>query len=241
MSFFEFLRLRYYRTDSGMKKKSMNTGTFYAVSVGPGDPELMTIKTIKTIEFCNVIAYPVTQSGQSIAKDIAAFALDMSGKEELPLAFSMGREADYESAAAQIEEYLKAGDDVALLNLGDVSLYSTASRILRILKANGRKTIVVPGVPSFCAAAARLGVALAEADEPLHIIPDANKKALEMSGTKVFMKSGKRLPELVNAIKANGQRAMAVKNCGMPQEEVYPELSQISSDPAYFITVIVKK
>ena len=219
----------------------MKAGTFYAVSVGPGDPELLTLKAIKTIERCPVIAYPVTQSGQSLARDIVAQALDLSNKREMPLSFAMGREADYESAALQIEGCLREGDDVALLNLGDVSLYATGVRILRILKSHGWETRVIPGVPSFCATAARLGVALAEGDAPLHLVPNADAAALNLPGTKVFMKSGKRLPELIRAVEASGKSGMAVKNCGLPQEEIYSDLSHVSPDAGYFVTLILKE
>lgn len=219
----------------------MERGILYAVSTGPGDPELMTRKAVKALERCAVIAYPVTQSGQALAREIAAQALDLSDKRDLPLPFSMGREADYEAAAARIEARLTAGDDVALLSLGDVSLYATGSRILRILKSRGRETVVIPGVPSFCAAAARLGVALAEGGEPLHIVPDADAAALELPGTKVFLKAGGRLPELLRAVSARGKAGMAVKNCGLSQEEIYPDLSLESPEAGYFITVLVKE
>ncbi len=220
----------------------MRTGTFYAVSTGPGDPELLTRKALQTIGRCGVIAYPVTRSGRSLARDIAAQALDLSDKRELPLPFPMGcGEADYEAAAGRIEDRLRAGDDVALLSLGDVSLYATGGRILRILKAHGWETTVIPGVPSFCAAAARLGVALADGNEPLHIIPNADAAALELPGTKVFLKSGSRLPELIRAVEARGQTGMAVENCGLPEEAVYSDLFHVPDDAAYFVTVLVKE
>lgn len=213
----------------------------YVVSVGPGDPELLTQKAIRVLERCAAVAYPVTQSGQRLAWDVAAQAVDLSRKRELPLPFSMGREARYEDAADRIAACLAAGEDVALLNLGDASLYATGSRILRAVRARGWETAVIPGVPSFCAAAARLGVPLAERDEPLHIVPDASPAALALPGTKVFMKTGGRLPELMKAVGSSGRRGMAVKNCGLPDEAAYPDLSQAAPEAGYFVTVIVKE
>lgn len=219
----------------------MKAGTFYIVSVGPGDPELLTLKAVKTIERCAVIAYPVTQSGQALARDIAGQIVDLSDKRELALPFSMGRETDYGSAASRIEACLGEGDDVAMLNLGDASLYATGARILRILKSRDWETCVVAGVPNFCAAAARLGVSLAEGDAPLHIVPGADASALALPGTRVFMKTGRKMPELIRSIEESGKRGMAVKNCGLPQEEVYPDLSCAPPDTGYFVTLIVKE
>ena len=107
------------------------TGTFYAVSVGPGDPELLTLQAVRTLERCAVIAAPQTASGHMLALDIARAAVDLRGKKILPLAFSMStdagtREACWCAAADAVEAALDAGDDVALVNLGDVSLYATA-------------------------------------------------------------------------------------------------------------------
>lgn len=219
----------------------MKTGKIYAVSVGPGDPLLMTQKAVRTIEHCRVVAYPVTRSGQTLARDIAAQAADLADKCELPLMFCMGQEADYSSAASRIEQHLNKGEDVALLSLGDISMYATGSRILRILKSHGWEFSVIPGVPSFCAAAACLGECLVEGNESLHIIPDADAASLDLPGTKVFMKSGGRLPELIRIIRENGKNGIGVKNCGLPQEEIYTDLSLIPQDAGYFVTIVVKE
>ena len=88
-------------------------GTFYALSVGPGDPELMTVKACRCLERCPVIAAPQTKSGQMLALDIARGAVSLDGKEILPLRFTMSRDASvrqesYRAAAQQIEEKLAA-------------------------------------------------------------------------------------------------------------------------------------
>lgn len=133
-------------------------GTFYAVGVGPGDPELLTLQAVNLLRQCPVIAAPQTRSGQMLALDIAQGALDLREKEILPLSFTMSheptlREESYQTAARQIEAFLQKGLDVAMVNLGDVSVFATAYYILERIREDGFQTVMAPGVTSFSAVA----------------------------------------------------------------------------------------
>ena len=228
----------------------MKSGTFYAVGLGPGDPELVTRKAIRILAGCHVIAAPKTHGDGMLALSIAQQATNLEGKAILPITFPMERNEErrrmnYEKAASDIETYLSGGQDVALLNLGDVSIYATGGYLAAILRARGYKTELVPGIPSFCAAAARLGISLTERDTPLHILPAGSvplEEALELPGTKVLMKAGRRLPKVVSALEQRGLlvKASLVENCGLPGERVCADLSQ-GADFGYFTTVIVKE
>ena len=116
------------------------------------------------------------------------------------------REDSYRTAAAAIEAELAAGRDVAMVNLGDVSVYATACYILERIRADGFETVMCPGVTSFCAVAARLGRSLTRMDEPLHILPGSAEldSALALPGTKVVMKSGKAIHETAEALERRG-------------------------------------
>lgn len=230
----------------------MKKGIFYGVGVGPGDPELMTLKTVRVLERCPVIAAPRTKSGKMLALDIASGAVDLKEKTVLPLYFSMERDrsvqrAAHLAAAEAVREHLDGGRDVAMLNLGDVSIYATCSYLMEILGARGYETVMVPGVPSFCAVAARLGVSLTEMDSPLHIAPGGMDldQVLDQPGTKVLMKSGRQLPAVLEALEARGKlgSSMLVQNCGLPEETVYADLSQSRPEGrhGYFSTIIVKE
>ena len=224
-------------------------GTFYAVGVGPGDPELLTLQAANILKRCPVIAAPQTKSGQMLALDIARSALDLREKEVLPLSFTMSREPSlreesYQTAARQIEAFLQKGLDVAMVNLGDVSIFATAYYIFAELRNDGFEAVMAPGVTSFSAVAARLGCSLTQIDAPLHIIPASADldSALRFPGTKVLMKSGSAIHETVQALERAGllDRAALVADCGLPTEQVYRDLRELPENLSYFATIIVQ-
>ena len=129
----------------------MKKGVFYSVGVGPGDPELITLKAVRTLERCPVVAAPQTKNGEMLALSIAQQAVSLEGKTVVPLHFTMSRDkaqqhAAHLAAAQALRPHLDAGRDVAMLNLGDVSIYATAAYLADILAADGYETRMVPGV-----------------------------------------------------------------------------------------------
>ena len=222
-------------------------GVFYAVSVGPGDPVLRPRQAGRVLEACGVIAAPRMKSGRMLALDIAGGAVDMRGKTILPLDFTMAhdaavREESYRTAAGAIEAELAAGRDVAMVNLGDVSVYATAYYILERVRSDGFEVVMCPGVTSFCAVAARLGRSLTRMEEPLHILPGSTDmdSALTLEGTKVLMKSGRAIHEMVDALERHGLAARAgmVADCGLETEQVYTDLRQLPEEISYFATIV---
>ena len=229
-------------------------GTFYGVSVGPGDPELLTLQAVRLLRQCPVIAAPQTASGQMLALDIvrSAMGTELEGKTIVPLSFAMSRdsavlEASHQKAAQAVMPYLDAGQDVAMLNLGDVSIYATFGYLQELLQAEGYPTAMSAGVPSFCAAAARLNRPLTGGmNTPLTIVPGGQAdEFLDRPGTKVVMKTGHQLPALLNTLKEHEKLSVIslVCNCGLPDEIIYPDLSSVHPDlPAgYFSTLLIKE
>ena len=224
-------------------------GIFYAVGVGPGDPELLTRQACRILMQCEVIAAPQTASGQMLALEIARGAVSLDGKTILPLAFTMSRDAaarekSYRAAASLIEAELRRGHSAAMVNLGDVSVYATAYYILDIIRADGYETVMAPGVTSFCAVAACLGQSLTEMEQPLQILPGSLPldEALRLPGTKVLMKSGSAIGETVAALERCGllDRAALVADCGLPTEQVYHDLRALPPTLSYFATILVR-
>ncbi|PNH19105.1 precorrin-2 C(20)-methyltransferase [Lachnospiraceae bacterium] len=225
------------------------TGVFYGIGVGPGDPELMTQKALKAIRASDVIAAPGENVRETTAYRIAVRAAPgLERKELLPILMPMVMdrsvmERAHRRGAEQIERVLLQGKSVGFLTLGDSTIYSTFSYLEKIVKKSGFQTVYINGVPSFCAAAAVLGIPLAEWREPLHIIPAMHrlKEELSYDGTCVLMKSGSHMKEVKELLKRSGKQVCMVENCGMASQKRYTGAEQIPDDAGYFSLMIAKE
>jgi precorrin-2/cobalt-factor-2 C20-methyltransferase len=227
------------------------TGTLYGVGVGPGDPELMTLKAVKTIRQSAVIAVPRTGGSDMVALGIAARAAPgLETKRILEVDMPMTKDQEtlracHEKAAGQIVEILKQGENVSFLTLGDPSIYSTYIYVHRIVRKKGYTAELIPGVPSFCAASAKLGDSLADASQPLHILPGSYgnlREGLALRGTKVLMKSGKAFEEVKAELAAAGLLSCArmAVNCGMENERILETMDDAADASGYFTIIVVK-
>ncbi|WP_343208422.1 precorrin-2 C(20)-methyltransferase [Anaerolentibacter hominis] len=229
----------------------MKKGTFYGIGVGPGDPELLTLKAVLVMKRCRVIAAPKTAGENMTALEIAKASVDLSDKVILPLPFLMTSdlkkaEEGHRSAAEAVLAYLREGQDVAMLTLGDVSVYSTYGYLAEYVEAEGYPIEMIPGVTSFCAAAAALKISLTRKDKPVHIIPVGYgnpEETLRLAGTHVLMKAGRKLPEVREMLSHMGlnEQAGMVVNCGLPGEKVYGSIDEAGDENGYFATIIVRK
>lgn len=212
----------------------------------------MTRKAVRVLEDCPVLAVPRTPAGDSLALEIAQAGADLTDKEIHFIDFAMSRDEEkrrqaHRRAAEAVRALLDRGTDVAMPVLGDVSLFASSAYVAQLLEEEGCRCVRVPGVPSFCAAAARLGQPMTGGMEaPLTIAPGRHAaEVLAAPGTKVLMKSGRQLPETLAALAEAGLlgRSAMVCNCGLPDEEVWPDLSACdASRPAgYFATILVKE
>lgn len=224
-------------------------GKLYGVSVGPGDPGLMTLRAVEIIEKCSVIAAPQTVDGKMFALSIASQVVDMTGKEVVPLEFLMtcdkaSRETSHNEIARKLAAYLDVGKNIAMLNIGDISVYSTFSYIAKIIVGMGFEIEVCAGVPSFCAAAAELKIPLTEQAKPLIIIPaqcPEAEKLIALDGSKVIMKSGRLFFQVRQMIekRISGKKIYAVENCGLENQRKYADLSEAESC-GYYTTIIIE-
>lgn len=250
-------------------EKTDRLGRFYGVGVGPGDPGLVTLKAVDVMKRCKVIAIAVSSPGlkepvyekacqesanshyldHCVAYQIALSAVpQIAQKAKLYLPMPMIRDKallseNHGNCAKRTKKILRKGKDVAFITLGDPTVYSTCLYVHRRLKRWGYRTSLVPGVPSFCAAAAKLNMSLAENRQELHIIPASYEieEALEMPGTKVLMKAGTRMSYVKQAVKEKGLKAQMVEKCGLPGERIYRRSDQIPDKAGYYSLVIVKE
>ena len=214
------------------------TGILFGTGIGPGDPELMTLKAVRLIWENDTIAVPGEKPEESIAYQIAVQAVpELAEKELVAIPMPMTKNAK------EIEELLDAGKNVVFLTLGDPTVYSTYLYVHRRVLEDGYDARIVSGVTSFCAAAASLSEGLVENSEELHVIPASYQieDALELSGTKVLMKAGKKMPAVKQFLKEKNCRAVMVENCGMDTEQKYFSAEEIPDQASYYSLIIVKE
>lgn len=216
-------------------------GKLYGVGVGPGDPELLTVKAVKTIAMADVIACPAKGNEPGHAYRIAEKAVPaINAREKLLLRFPMTKtrpEQEHLEAAEEIILQLEAGRNVAFLTLGDPGFYSTFFHISGIITEKGYQTEIISGVPSFCAVSAELMLPLAVGGENVLI---SSGEYADFQGTQVIMKAGGRLKMLKEKIRSQGKTAFLVENCCMEEERIYSGIDAIPDEAGYFSTLIVK-
>lgn len=226
----------------------MKYGTLYGIGMGPGDPELITLKAIKTIEKCPVVAVPCKDKVDSVAYEIATKVIEnLKEKEILELDMPMTKNQEvidkkHKECAEKVIACLKEGKDVAFLTLGDPCVYSTHLYINKLVEAEGLETKIISGVTSFCAASALLNTGLVEKDEMLHIVPASYpvEEALQFSGTKVLMKAGRKLSKIKEQLQQLECDVVLVENCGLEHEKIYRGVENMPEKAGYFSLMIVK-
>jgi precorrin-2/cobalt-factor-2 C20-methyltransferase len=229
-------------------------GILYGIGVGPGDPELLTLKAQKTIESVACLAVPkAAEEGDSLALAIVKPWLP-AGQPRIELFFPMTRDEGAlrscrEKAAGLLMEQLAQGSDVGFITLGDPTLYSTYMYIHRLVTGEGFEARIIPGVPAMCAASAGTGVSLAEGDENLAVLSscqnrDQLEKAVSDFDNIVLMKISRNYPVIRSVLAEKGlwAKAVMVSRCGLEGQfaKAGPE-AELLEKPDYFTTLLIKK
>ncbi|WP_158945484.1 precorrin-2 C(20)-methyltransferase [Granulicella sp. S190] len=232
-------------------------GRLFGVGLGPGDPELVTLKALRAIRQAHVVAYPAAKHGQSNARHIVSSELTLK-QIELPMIYPITTESTdhpggyeaaiaefYDEMAHQIADHLRCGRDVAILCEGDPFFYGSYMYLHDRL-AHQFSTEVIPGIPSVMAAAARLGVPLVRRDSELVVLPatlseDALTNKLNSHGAFAIMKLGRNFAKVRNALSRAGviERALYIERATTSQERI---TKLIDVDPAtvpYFSLILV--
>ncbi len=226
------------------------SGTLYGVGVGPGDPELMTLKAARLISNATVIAYPAPESGESFARSIAAAHIKQ-GTDELPIEVPMLPDRFpheiYEGAARNIARFLEAGRDVVVLCEGDPFFYGSFMYLYDLLE-QGHPCVVVPGVSSLTACAAAAGHPLAGRNSLLTVIPgplDDETIAVQLRNCEAaaIIKVGRHFGRLRKLIEIQGltSEAVYVERATSEQERVVPLADVPENRAPYFSMILIDK
>ena len=234
----------------------MTPGRLYGVGVGPGDPELLTLKARRVIESAHVIAYPNARHGRSVARRIASAYL-RADVVEVALMYPVTTEVSdhpggyeaaicefYDASAAQLTEHLEAGRDVAVLCEGDPFFYGSYMYLHDRLAAR-YETEVIPGVTSFSAAAAAAGTPLAKRDDILTILPgtlapDVLAARLRTTDAAVVIKLGRTFEGVRGAAEVAGvaERAVYVERASSDEQRL-SALREVEGKVPYMSLVLV--
>ncbi len=223
-------------------------GTLYGLGVGPGDPELITLKALRLLRACPVVVYPAPEHGDSLARAIAAPHLP-GGQTEIVIRMPLDRarfpaEAIYDRAARETGAHLDAGRDVAALCEGDPFFYG--SFVYLFARLAGRHRVeVVPGVSSLLACPAALRSPLAARDDTLVVVPatlseDALLARLEGVDAAAVIKVGRHVAKVRRVLDRLGLLAQAryIEHATMADQRTCP-LAEAGESAPYFSMVVV--
>ncbi|SLN58969.1 Precorrin-2 C(20)-methyltransferase [Roseovarius litorisediminis] len=226
------------------------SGVLYGVGLGPGDPELMTLRAHRLISQAAVVAYPTLAGGESFARSIAADIIP-AGADEIVMDVPMttAREpaqAAYDKGAAEIAAALESGRDVVCLCEGDPFFYGSFMYLFARL-SDRYEVQVVPGVTSITTCAARAGMPLAARNERLTVLPgplpeDELRARIDGAESVAIMKVGRHLPKIRSVIDALGltDHAMYIERASLPDEVVCP-LADAPEKAPYFSMILLTK
>ena len=238
-------------------------GTLYIVGVGPGDPELLTLKAARILEKCQIWLSPAaSRNGDSTALAIASGSVDPAGREIMVRHFPMKKirmgeapapevQQAWEEAAALINTRLEAGHDVAFPTLGDPAMYCTGFYVYdTLLKLNPAAAIqVIPGISAIGATAAAANTSLCLGDDKVVVIPavfedEKIREILVQFEAVVFMKVHKSMPRLVPLLEELDllDSAVLVERTSMKNQQVHTDLRAVMDKKLpYFSTLIVRR
>ncbi|HID97862.1 MAG TPA: precorrin-2 C(20)-methyltransferase [Thermodesulfobacteriaceae bacterium] len=238
-------------------------GTFYVVGVGPGDPELMTLKSARILERSQVWLSPAARrNGESTALAIASGAVSTAGKEILTHHFPMRKVCSgrtpvsdvkdaWEQAVDLISEQLVSGRDVSMLTLGDPAIYSTGFYVCEtLLERNPEASVeIIPGISAMGATSAAVRMPICLGDDKFAVIPavfeiEKLREILVQFDAVVFMKVHRAMDRLVPLLEELNllDGSVLVERTGMAGERIWPDLKRAMNRKLhYFSTIIVRK
>ncbi len=225
-----------------------NKGKLYGVGIGPGDPDLLTLKAVKAIGKADIICVPKSKEQASTALAIVNAFVDENAFIEY-MTFPMSKDVNVRIEARKqnallIEKHLDEGKNIAFLTLGDPMLYSTYSYILEYLNTDF-EVETIPGIYSFAAISSLLNLPLCKDNDQLSMIGSFDKNAsgvLELSDTTVCMKISRYKTQLYDFLANHPQyNFVMITEAGKEKQQVYKSIEVLKEEVPYFSTAIIQK
>ncbi|MBC9785777.1 precorrin-2 C(20)-methyltransferase [Heliobacterium chlorum] len=230
-------------------------GRFYGIGVGPGDPGLLTCRSVQLLQKVPVIFTPQGKGGgEGVATTIIRDVLPAETQVvslHLPMTSDESRLREaWDEAARQIYEVLASGREAAFITIGDCLLFSTYGYLLKSLQKINPEIEVesVPGITSFCAAASRVNIPLAEGEEPLLIVPalrdpEELRPLLRQFPNLVLMKVASRFDGVYDLLKEEGraESSLFISRCGTAEEKIEKDLSRLVGQKLDYLSLLLVK
>ncbi len=229
-------------------------GTLYGIGVGPGDPELITMKALKVLEKVpHIFASCSTKNDYSLALNIVRQHLNGSAIEHLPFPMTSNPEVlqdAWKQNARRVIEVLRAGQDAAFITLGDPLTYSTYGYLLRTIKALAPeiKVITIPGITSYNAAAALANLPLTEGEESFCLVSGAQggdrfRETVTSSDNMVMLKTYRHFDDIYQTLEEMSllDQSLCVSLCGLDGETVVHDLRSLKGKKMPYLSLIIVK
>jgi precorrin-2/cobalt-factor-2 C20-methyltransferase len=229
--------------------------TLYGIGVGPGDPELMTLKSVNILKHVDIVfAAASTKNDYSLAVSIARPHIPETTQVKI-LPFPMTKDQNetrkaWSENAKTIIHDLKQGRNGAFITLGDALTYSTFGYILKHVQQLAPDIHIesIPGITSYQAAASRVNLPLVEGEETLMIMSGVNgggclRNLNQKPENIVFLKAYKNIDDIIDSIKESDfiQKSVGITSCGLPEEKIVTDINQFSTMPPDYWTLIIAK
>lgn len=229
-------------------------GVLYGLGVGPGDPELITVKAFRILKESPVIAYPRKKMGaKSYALTITELYVNTEEKTMLGLTFPMTKdrealEIQWNKTVSAVWEHLSQGQDVAFVTEGDPMIYSTFIHLMRLIKERHPEIEIrsIPGISSINASASRLGIPLADGDEQIAIVPatddyETMRTAIENHDCVVFIKVAKVIDLMILVLRDLGlvDKAAVLTKVTSSEEMIWRDINELEGKGLEYLTLMV--
>jgi precorrin-2/cobalt-factor-2 C20-methyltransferase len=233
---------------------SVTPGILYGIGVGPGDPELITLKALRVLERVpQVFAAASTKNDYSLALNIVRHYISQATVEPLyfPMTSDRGILAEaWEANARKVLEVLQSGRDIAFLTIGDPLTYSTYGYLLKTVKSINPdiKAITIPGITSYNAAAALANIPLAEGEESFYLVSGAQgderlREAIATSDNVVMLKTYRHFDKIYETLEELKllDCATCISMCGLEGETVVHDLNILKHQKMPYLSLIIIK
>ena len=233
--------------------KVFMAGKLFGIGVGPGDPELLTVKAINAIKQLDVIIAPKTEKKDgSVALNIASQCIKPETEivyQVFPMTVGFAEDdTAWQSNKQEILELLQAGKNVGFLTLGDPMFYSTYIYVFRLLQHEAVEIETIPGIPAFCAIGSATNTPIVEGDSILSIIPanmpeDRVRSALKTCDNAVLMKVYKNSDAVIDMLAEEGlaKQAVLASRCGLDDEVIIRDISGEKGRKLNYLSTILTR